>query len=106
MLVMARNLTLGTLVERLASVRPDRVLVEQAADADGSVAAMRLTYAQAADRVAMLAGGTATEVEPGERVVIATPNSYETLLLVLAASRAGAIAVPVNSRMRPAEIDH
>ena len=96
--VMARDLTLGTVLERLAAVHGDRQLVEEAVE--------RLTYAEAADIVARWAGAIAGRIEPGDRVVIAAPNSYRFLLLCLAASRAGAIAVPVNQKMRPAEVEH
>jgi acyl-CoA synthetase (AMP-forming)/AMP-acid ligase II len=37
---------------------------------------------------------------------VATPNGYVMLLLCLAASRAGAVPVPVNAQMRPDEIKH
>ena len=43
-------------------------------EADGG---LTLTYAQAAKRVDRWAGGIAAQVEPGDRVVIATPNGYE-----------------------------
>src|SRR5262249_4947052 len=52
------------------------------------------------------AGGIAARVAPGERVVVATPNGYEQILLCLAASRAGAIVAPVNAEMRADEIRH
>ena len=44
--------------------------------------------------------------EPGDRVVIATPNGYEQLLLTLAVSRAGRLPAPVNAQMAPGEIRH
>src|SRR2546423_6000164 len=101
---MARDVTMGSLLERLAGVRGDRPLVEEQA-ADGG-RGDRFTYREAADLVARMAGGIAERIEPGDRVVIAAPNNYRFLLLVLAASRAGGVAVPVNPKMRPAEIDH
>ena len=87
-------------MERLARVHGTRRLVEEAGDG------LRLTYAQAAKRVNRWAGGIAREVEPGDAVVVATPNGYEMLLLCLAAARAGALPAPVNARMRPEEIRH
>ena len=86
-------------MERLAKVN-GKQLVEE------SGGGLRLTYAQASKRVNRWAGGIAAATEPGDRVVIATPNGYEMLLLCLAASRAGAVPVPVNSQMRPDEIRH
>jgi len=99
-LVRAKDLTLGTLLERLASVYGDTVLVEEAGGG------LRLTHAEAADLVARLAAGIAERIEPGDSVVVATPNGYALLLASLAASRAGGVAVPVNPKMRDEEIDH
>jgi acyl-CoA synthetase (AMP-forming)/AMP-acid ligase II len=48
----------------------------------------------------------AASISVGDRVVLAVPNGYDLLLLCLAVSRAGGIAVPVNNRMRPDEVDH
>ena len=99
-LLVRRDHTLGTIMERLAKVNGCKQLVEE------SGGGLRLTYAQASKRVNRWAGGIAAATEPGDRVVIATPNGYEMLLLCLAASRAGAVPVPVNSQMRPDEIRH
>lgn len=94
-----RSIALGTLLERLAGVRPDMVLVEESGG-------LRLTVSEAADRVERMAGAIAKQVGAGDRVVVATPNGYDQLLLCLAASRAGALAVPVNPHMTPSEVDH
>ncbi len=99
-LLLKRNHTLGTIMERLAKVNGRRRLVEEAGGG------LQLTYVQASKRVNRWAGGIAAKIEPGDRVVIATPNGYEMLLLCLAASRAGGIPVPVNSQMRPDEVRH
>src|SRR5581483_6365876 len=97
-LVTGRSLTLGDVLPRFAALRGDRVLVTEA----GHV----LTFAEAAERHERLAAGIAAATRPGDRVVVATPNTYDQLLVSLAACRAGAVAVPVNSHMRPEEIDH
>jgi acyl-CoA synthetase (AMP-forming)/AMP-acid ligase II len=99
-LLLKRDVTLGTLLDRLERVHGPRRLVEEAGGG------LTLTYTQAAKRVRRWAGGIARQVEPGEPVVIATPNGYEQLLLCLAVSRAGAIPAPVNALMRRDEIDH
>ena len=99
-LLLRRNQTLGTIMERLAKVHGRRRLVEEAGDG------LLLTYPQASKRVNRWAGGIAAKIERGDRVVIATPNGYEMLLLCLAASRAGGIPVPVNPQMRPDEVRH
>jgi long-chain acyl-CoA synthetase len=99
-LLLRRDLTLGTLPERLARLHGNRRLVEEA---DGG---LRVTYAQAAKRVRRWSGAIAKKTTPGDVVVIATPNGYEQLLLCFAAARAGAIPAPVNDHMRREEIDH
>src|SRR3954469_17677586 len=99
-LLVRRDHTLGTIMERLAKVNGRRQLVEES---DGG---LRLTYAQASKRVNRWAGGIAAKIEHGDRVVIVTPNGYEMLLLCLAASRAGGVPVPVNPHMRPSEVKH
>lgn len=99
-LVSSRDLTLGTLLHRLARVHGGRRLVTQAGGG------LDLTYDAAARQVDRWAGAVAGLAEPGDRVVIATPNGYEQLLLSLAVSRAGALAVPVNAQMRADEADH
>jgi len=97
--VLAKDLTLGTLFERLAAFHGDDRLVTEAGSDD-------LSYNAAAERVAAWAGAVAAKTEPGDRVVLALPNTYDLLLACLAVSRAGAIPVPVNDRMRPDEVDH
>src|SRR5687768_4337319 len=99
-LLLKRDLTLGTLMDRLAKVHGDRRLVTEA---DGG---LDLTYAQAAKRVRRWAGGIAARTSPGDVVVIATPNGYEQLLLCCAAARAGALPAPVNAQMRKEEVAH
>jgi long-chain acyl-CoA synthetase len=97
-LALRRDITLGALGRVLADVHGDRPMVEEAG--------LRLTYREAAARVEAMAGGIAATAAPGDRVVLATSNGYDQFLLCLAACRAGAVAVPVNSQMRPEEIDH
>ncbi len=99
-LVIRRDATLGTIMEVLARIHGDRRVVDEGPDG------LCLTYRQAAKRIARWAGGIDARTRAGDRVVIATPNSYEQLLLALAASRAGTIPVPVNSAMRDDEVAH
>ena len=99
-LVLKRDLTLGTLFDRLEKVHGNRQLVTEA---EGGLS---LTYAQAARRVRRWAAGIAAQTEPGDVVVVATPNGYEQLLLCSAAARAGRIPAPVNAGMRKDEIAH
>ncbi|MFP5576672.1 MAG: class I adenylate-forming enzyme family protein [Acidimicrobiia bacterium] len=99
-LLVRRDLNLGNVLERLAAVHGDRRLVVE------SPGGLALTHRQAAKRVARWAGGVAARTEPGEVVVVATPNGYQQLLLCLAVARAGCIPAPVNDAMRPDEVRH
>ena len=83
-LLLRRDLTLGTLMDRLEKVHGDRQLVVESDDG------LSLTYTQAAKRVRRWAGGIAARTSPGDVVVIATKNGYEQMLLCFAASFAGA----------------
>ena len=98
--LLRRDLTLGTLMDRLEKVHGSRQLVTEAD------AGLSLTYAQAAKRVRRWAGGIAARTTPGDVVVIACANGYEQLLLCIAASRAGTLPAPVNDQMRKEEIAH
>jgi len=98
-LAVRRRLTLADFAARLADLWGDRVLVDE-------FGGERLTFADAARCVERWSNGIAASIAPGDRVVLATPNSYEQFLLCLAVSRAGGLPVPVNPQMRPAEIDH
>ncbi|MCH7801892.1 MAG: AMP-binding protein, partial [Chloroflexi bacterium] len=62
----------------------------------------RLTYAEAAAAVNRLAHGIVRSgVQVGERVGILASNRPESVLLLLAASRAGVVAVPMDARQTP-----
>jgi long-chain acyl-CoA synthetase len=98
-LAQAKDLTLGTLLERFAAIRGDRPLVEEP---DG----WKVDHRQGADLVARAAGALRDRVRPGDRVLVATPNGYRLLLASMAVARAGGVAVPVNPRMADDEIDH
>jgi long-chain acyl-CoA synthetase len=102
-LALGRDLRLGDLIHRLAAIRGDRPLAEESVGEGG--AGERLTYRQAADLVDEWAARIAMRVSSGDRVVVAVPNGYRSFLLCIAASRAGAVVVPVNPRMSDAEID-
>lgn len=63
------------------------------------------TFAQVERRVEALAGALdAAGVAPGDRVMLVLPNVPEHLLLWLATFKRGAVVVPVNARLTPAEI--
>jgi acyl-CoA synthetase (AMP-forming)/AMP-acid ligase II len=98
-LLWRRDATLGTIMGTLAAIHGDRRLVAEPAGTE-------LSYAGAAALVERWAAALHPRVEPGDRVLIATPNRYEQLLLAMAVARAGAVAVPVNAQIRPGEVDH
>lgn len=99
-LASGRGLTLGTLLERVASAHPHRPLV---VEAEGG---LELTTTEAAALVDRWAGVIAGATEPGDRVVVATPNGYGQFLATLAVSRAGRLPAPVNAQMSAAEVEH
>jgi crotonobetaine/carnitine-CoA ligase len=65
----------------------------------------RLTFAGAAGQVARIAGALrAVGVSRGEPVVVTARNTAPYLLVLLALSASGAVAVPTNPRSAPAEL--
>ena len=104
-LLTGRGVTLGNLAERLAAIHGHRRLVEEASPHRDQGSRLHLTFSHAAARVSELSGAIAGKTERGDRVVLALPNGYELVLAVLAAARAGAVPVPLNAELTPAEID-
>jgi long-chain acyl-CoA synthetase len=67
----------------------------------------RLSYQQLWDRAARVAGGLAAGgVERGDRVAILLPAGVDWVLSFFGIQLAGAVAVPVNTRFAPPEIDY
>ncbi|HEY0943360.1 MAG TPA: long-chain-fatty-acid--CoA ligase [Steroidobacter sp.] len=82
--------------EFTARTQPEQLFVD-----DGSRA---LTYAQAAAEVGRIANGMLTlGLGPGRRFAWLSKNSADMLLMFLAASRIGAVPVPLNYRLAAAE---
>jgi len=66
----------------------------------------RLSYADLWDGASRVAGGLlAAGTSPGDRVAIRLPNGADWCLAFLGVTLAGAIPVPVNTRLRPAEVE-
>lgn len=64
----------------------------------------RLTWAQLRDRVhAAVKSLIALGVRPGDRIAVWAPNSHHWVVSALAATSAGAVLVPVNTRYRGEE---
>jgi long-chain acyl-CoA synthetase len=87
------------------------VLAASAAKAPGKVALScgdaTLTYAELDAETTRLAHGLLNAgVETGDRVALHMGNTIEMALCYLACFRLGAIAVPLNVRLKPAEIDY
>jgi acyl-CoA synthetase (AMP-forming)/AMP-acid ligase II len=99
-LALGRDASLGVLMDRLAEIHGDRVLVTEPGRG------RELTYRDAAEIVSQWSAGVAARVEPGERVVVAIAGGYDQFLACLAVARAGALPVPVNAQMSPAEVTH
>lgn len=106
--MLRAHLTLGSLLERAASVHGGGVLVDQAAEERNGVPARTLTVGEAAKLVDRWAAALSADnkLADGDRVVLAMPNSIEMFLATLAVSRAGGIPAPVNDAMRDDEIAH
>ncbi|MDB6002864.1 MAG: putative fatty-acid--CoA ligase [Rhizobacter sp.] len=67
----------------------------------------RLDHAQLWDGATRVAGGLrAAGVGPGDRVAIRLPNGADWCLAFLGSVLAGAVPVPVNTRLTAAEVDH
>ena len=89
------GLDLSVWLERRAADRAEHTLLVWA---PFDAPARRWTYRQFADDVARLAGGLAARgVGPGDRVLVQLENCPETLLLLFACARLGAVHVPVNA---------
>jgi long-chain acyl-CoA synthetase len=88
---------LGDLLDRAADTHPERIAVV------GSD--VRLDYRTFRERVARLSGALAElGVRPDERVAVLDKNSAKYLELYFGIPRAGAVAVPLNYRLAPAEL--
>ncbi len=84
-------------LERRADINPDRPAL-----IDGERV---VTYRVLRDRVAAVAGGMqARGVRRGDRVAVLSINRAEYIEVLFAAARLGAIVVPLNWRLTPAEL--
>src|SRR3954471_8356336 len=91
-------------IDRIVEEVAGRVGIDKAALVDETGQAVR--YGELESRIAasarmLLAAGLA----PGQRMVLVGENSIDMVVLLFAAMRAGAWAVPLNARMSAGEID-
>jgi long-chain acyl-CoA synthetase len=96
---LAAPTSLGDLVRRAASARPDGLAV---VDDD-----VRLTWSALETNVSALAAALAGYgLQPGERIAIQAPTSVDFLTVYLAALQAGLVVVPVNPAYTVPELSH
>ena len=62
-------------------------------------------YAELAARVARLAGGLAARLRPNDRVALVMKNCPQYVELMFACWHAGLIAVPINAKLHPKELE-
>lgn len=76
-------------------------------DLDDSAGAHAMTYGDVIGQSAEVAGGLlATGIEPGQRVALLLRNSTEYVIAFLSVVAAGAVVVPLNTRLQADELAH
>ncbi len=104
-LLLGRGLHLGALTDVLARRYGDRPAFEHEAPTPGLHEGGVRTAADIEVGVARLAAAhRAGGIAEGDHVLVVLPNRVDILLHVLALARLGAVAVPVNDRLKPGEI--
>jgi hypothetical protein len=97
-LIQTSTMNIAQLLLRAARVHPQRPAL---ALGDRVLA----TYAELAQRVAQLAGGLAARLQPNDRVGLVMKNCPQYLELLFACWHAGLIAVPINAKLHPKELE-
>lgn len=103
-LVLGRGVHLGELSKVLASTYDDRLAVDDPGATPGLHPGGPRTHADIEDHVGRLAAAHREFGHAGHRVVIATGNRIDVVLHVLALARIGSVAIPVNPRLKAAEL--
>lgn len=96
---LSTHLTPLRFLERSARVHPSKIAC---VDGDRRISFREFREDAQAWARALIAEG----ILPGDRVGVLAPNSYEALLAMFAVPLAGAITVPINTRLAPAEIGY
>jgi O-succinylbenzoate-CoA ligase len=98
-LEQSRRLTLPQLTGRACRSRPDHLAVVFGDDTR--------THSELHDRAARVAAVLAVHgVQPGDRVALLLHNRIEFVEALLACHRLGAVAVPINFRLAPDEVEY
>jgi fatty-acyl-CoA synthase len=96
---LIRRQTLGDALRRTAARFPDRTAI-----VCGETAWTYAAFDAVASRAA--AGLAATGIGPGDRVAVISRNSHSFAALRFALARLGAVLVPINFMLQPAEAAH
>jgi acyl-CoA synthetase (AMP-forming)/AMP-acid ligase II len=90
--------------ESLVEMLDESVRADPQAEALVQVGGERVSYAQLWDRAAKVSGGLREAgISPGDRVAIRLPNSIDWVLAFFGGLMAGAVVVPVNTRLTEPE---
>jgi acyl-CoA synthetase (AMP-forming)/AMP-acid ligase II len=104
-LAAGKGIHLGALTAVLAERYGARIAVEEDSGTPGLPHRHVRTVAEVEDAVARLAAAhRAAGRGEGQRVLVLVANRFDVVLHALALARLGAVAVPVNARLRPAEV--
>lgn len=103
-LLLGHGVPLGELPAALATAYGDRPALVAPGGTPGLRTRGDRTFREFAHDVEHMAAAHLALGAPGERVALLLENRLDTLLHVFALARAGAIAVPVNPRLRAPEV--
>lgn len=104
-LLSGRGIHLGALTQVLADRYEDRVALEDPAPTPGLHAGGKRTFSEVEEHVGRLAAahaGAGRGID--DRVLLLLDNRIDLVLHTLALARVGAVPVPVNARLKPAEV--
>ncbi len=105
-LLLGRGADLGSLPAILAARWGERPALESPQPVAGLHHGPVWTYADVEEATARLAAAhRAAGVSPGDTVLVAVGNGLDALFHVFALARVGAVAAPVNARLRPGELE-
>ncbi len=92
------SVNIAQLLARAARLHPERPALAQGKR-------LLASYAELAERVAGLAAGMAARLAPNDRVALVMKNCPQYLEIMFACWHAGLVAVPINAKLHPREVD-